>query len=105
MLKRFALALTLMVPAVFATELRLASPSQVGTTKLDPGRYDVKLRGNVAVFSDIEHGKSYAIVTKPEKMEKKSESTVVNGQLVNGVQRVDSIVLSGSDQKLTFAKE
>ncbi len=84
-------------------EISFSQPSQVAAVKLEPGRYRIELRGSVVVLTDPATGKSYTAVSKVEKTSKKSSFGAVVGNVVDGVQRVDSIVLAGADFKLNFA--
>ena len=82
-----------------------AGPAVAGTAKLDPGVYKVRLSGSVAVFCSTATGKSYSTMVRVEKTDKRSDFTAAVGPTVDGVQRVASIVLEGSDSKLFFVSK
>jgi hypothetical protein len=103
MLKKIALSLVCLSGLAFA-DVRFASPAQVGSAKLEPGLYSVKVQGSIVIFSDVNKGKSTTAMAKMEKMDKKAESNSVQGSVVDGVQQVQFITLQGSDQKIVFAQ-
>jgi hypothetical protein len=74
---------------------------QVGTVKLAPGDYKVKVVGDNAIFTDSKK-KEFTAPVKIEKIAKKAPTTAVETKEINGVQKVDIIDVGGADFKLVF---
>jgi hypothetical protein len=92
-------ALSFATPLV---EISFTTAAVAGTVRLDPGVYKVKVTGAVAVFTCPVTGKSFTTIVRLEKTNKTSAFTAVIGPVVDGVQRVQSIVTEGSDDRLIF---
>jgi hypothetical protein len=106
MLKRIAITIALAcIPAWAAEpEVSFTGPAQLGQLKLEPGLYKVKLIGAVAMFTNSASGKTSSTVTKAERTAQKASFTAVMGSNKDGVQKVETIVIAGSEYRLTFAK-
>jgi hypothetical protein len=77
------------------------TPVQVGSVKLAPGEYKVKVDGANAVFTDS-HKKSFTAPAKVEKVDKKSPFTAAETKEVNGSEQLNIIDIDGADFKLVF---
>jgi len=75
---------------------------EVGSVKLAPGDYKVKVDGSNAVFTAEKNRQTFTAPVKVEKQAKKPEYTSVESKDQNGVEHVDAIDLGGSDVKLVF---
>jgi hypothetical protein len=84
-------------------DVSFTQTAQVGSVKLGPGRYRLALRGAVAVFTEPSSARSFTVIVKVEKTPRKSTFSAVLGNVQDGVQKVDSIILAGADFKLGFA--
>jgi len=105
MLRTIVLILSLAGLALGAEpEVSFSMPAQLGQLKLEPGLYKLKLLGAVAMFTNTATHKSYSAVTKPEKTSQKSSFTAVMGSSAEGIQRVEAIVIAGSEYRLNFTK-
>jgi hypothetical protein len=56
------------------------------------------------MFTSSATGKSYSAVTKAERTPQKASFTAVMGVTTDGVQHVETIVIAGSEFRLTFTK-
>jgi len=101
MLQKIVLVFALASFAGFAadSENSFSTPAQI---KLAPGLYKLKLIGSMAMFTNTASNKSFSAVTHTEKSGQKAVYTAVLGSTADGLQRVDSIVLAGTDLRLTF---
>jgi hypothetical protein len=104
MLKKCVLTLTLVFGMAAATEpeVSFSGPARLGQLKLEPGLYKLKLIGTVAMFTSAATGKSYSTVTRAEKSSQRSTFTAVMGATEDGVQRVEIIIIAGSEYRLNF---
>jgi VCBS repeat-containing protein len=57
----------------------------------------------VVIFKQEGKDQSFTVLAKFEKTEQKAKTTAVERKEVDGVQRVVSIAIGGSDEKLVFA--
>jgi hypothetical protein len=80
----------------------LLAPSKVGAMVLPPGLYKVKLQGAPVLLTDVDSKKSDSALVRMEKTEKRSTFTAAQARLVDRIQQIDAIVLSGADYKLLF---
>jgi hypothetical protein len=107
MWKQIVLILGLVLVTAIAAEepeISFSGPAQLGQLRLQPGLYKLKVIGTVAMFTNTSTGKSYSAVAKTEKAGQKSNFTAVIGATADGVQRVETIVIAGSEYRLTFGK-
>jgi hypothetical protein len=103
MLKRLAILALLCVPFVSAKSytFTVSTPVQAGTAQLKPGQYSLTLKGSDAVFTD-ENGRRTEAPAKIEPADSKFDETTVNVSTTNGVERVESIGLGGTKNKVVF---
>jgi hypothetical protein len=80
-----------------------SSPSKVGTLKLAPGQYTVKLDGSNAVFTNSQTSKSVSTAVKVETNAKKFQYTAVDSTKDGDGEKVNAIELGGSTTKLAFS--
>jgi hypothetical protein len=59
----------------------------------------VRVQGNLLLLIDAATKKSYTAVIRIERLPKPASFTAAQGRNVDGVQRVESIVFQGSDDK------
>ena len=104
MLKKCVLTLVLVwgMGAATEPEVSFSGPARLGQLKLEPGLYKVKLIGTVAMFTSTATGKSYSAVTRAEKSSQRATFTAVMGATEDGVQRVETIIIAGSEYRLNF---
>jgi hypothetical protein len=77
----------------------------VGTAKLAPGEYKVKVDGSNAVFTNNSSFKSTTTAVKVETGEKKFKQTAVDSVKNDSGQVVQSIMVGGTTMKLGFGKQ
>jgi hypothetical protein len=82
--------------AASGTSVVLHSPADLGTTRLQPGRYTLQIVGDKAVFTS--RGQSVEVPVTVEKMGKKFSST----NLVWDGPHLKDIQLGGTDTQLVF---
>jgi len=76
----------------------------VGSAKLAPGEYKVKVDGSNAVFTDSKY-KSVSTAVKVENAEKKFRDTAVDSVTTGDAQTVTAISVGGTTTKLDFSKQ
>ena len=89
------------VPGTKQYTVNFAQPIQVGTVKLAPGEYKVKVDGANATFTDSKK-KTYTAPVKVESVTKKFQVTSIESKQVNGAQQLDAIDIGGAEFKLVF---
>src|SRR5262249_10867680 len=106
MLKLTVLAIALVCLPALAVEheVSFTTTAQVGAARLEPGLYKVKVVGSVAMFTSTATGKTYSGLTKPVRVPQRFTFTAVMGSTADGIQRVENIVIAGSEYRLTFNK-
>lgn len=106
MFRTIVLSLALAVGTLAAAEpeISFTVPAQLGQLKLEAGLYKIKVVGTMAMFTSNATGKSYSVLTRTEKTPQKSTFTAVMGASSDGVQRVETIVIAGSEYRLNFSK-
>jgi uncharacterized protein (AIM24 family) len=83
-------------------EVVLSSPTQIGSVKLAPGDYTVKVEGANAVFTNRENDKSVSAPVKVETGNKKFDVTAVKSTQEGDSATLQSIELGGSTTTLEF---
>ncbi len=81
----------------------LASPAMLGTHKMKPGQYGVRVKKDQAVITDPD-GKTFSMPVKVEEGDMKFEITLASTSSKTGVDLVTEIDLGGSKTKLMFAQ-
>jgi hypothetical protein len=105
MLRKLLVLVSLIVVfalAASAAEVSFSSPTLVGPLKLQPGKYKIKVMGNLAMFINSDTNKSFSAPFVQEKGEKRSNITNATSSTENGMDRVESIQIEGQDTKLVF---
>jgi hypothetical protein len=107
MKKTFVLSLVLSLSSVMfagtkSYQLVFASPAKVGSVKLAPGEYTLKIDGANAVFTNNQNSKSVTAPVKVETGAKKFQVTSVDSTKDGDVDTVKSIELGGSTTTLAF---
>ena len=87
------------------TVIRFPVPTQVGTAKLEPAAYELKLQGSLLILTDKESKRSYTTVVKVEKLDSKSTATAAMGEMQDGVEIVTFIQQKGAGYRLVFASK
>ena len=77
----------------------------VGTVKLAPGEYKVKVDGGNAVFTNNNNYKTATTAVKVETSEKKFKETAVDSLKSGSGETVQSISVGGTTMKLGFGKQ
>jgi hypothetical protein len=106
MLKRILLCLALLCAPLAAAdpepEVSFSTASKIGAIFLPPGLYRVRVQGALLFLTDSNSKKSYTALVKLEKLAKRSSYTAVQGRSVDGVQRVEAIVVEGEEFRGVF---
>ena len=79
----------------------ISKPLQVGTTELAPGNYKMALDGGKAIFT-LEHHTAATVPVKVETAARKYSDTILDTTDHGGTNRLNSIVLGGSTNKVEF---
>jgi hypothetical protein len=105
LLKRvLPLLFVFLIPALAGDfEISISQPAQAGAAKLAPGRYKVKVQGSLVIFTDPASNRSITSLARVERLDKRSEFTAVLGSMVDGVQHVNKMILTGAEYTLGFA--
>lgn len=86
------------------TEPRVSfsAPSKVGSVFVPPGLYKLKVQGNLVLLTEMSTKKCYNALVRVEKLSKPSTVTAAQARVVDGIQRIEVIVVQGEDYKLLF---
>src|SRR5258708_3482254 len=87
-----------------AYDVIFAAPATVGSLKLAPGQYSVKVDGANAVFTNSQTSKKASAPVKIETGTKKFQYTAVDSTKDGDSETVNAIELGGSTTKLEFTK-
>lgn len=84
-------------------DIRISSPTTAGAAKLAPGLYSLEVKGNNAIFKDVNNtSKSVTTPVRVETGDKKFAGTnVTTGVQGDGI-HIQTIQLGGSKAKLVF---
>ena len=85
-------------------DIILSSPAKAGNLQLGAGEYSLKVKGNTAVFTNVETGKSFTAAVKVQEGSKKFENTAVDTTTANGTDEIKSIELGGSNTQLELGE-
>ena len=98
-----ALGLASMTFASAATyNLTLAAPTKAGNVNLDPGAYQLRYDGHIAYFTNLGTNKSVMVVPQRDSSLAPYDHTKVELKDDAGSQRMESIELANSNNKLEF---
>jgi hypothetical protein len=98
-----ALGLSSMTVASAATyNLVLAAPTKAGSAQLDPGAYQLAVDGNRATFTNVNTNKSVMAVVRVDSGIDAYGRTTLEVKDEDGAQRIESIELENSMNKLEF---
>ena len=81
-------------------DIMLSEPVKAGSVQLAAGSYSLKLKGNNAVFTNVQTGKSFTTAVKVEDAGMKFDRTAVTCDNKNGDSRMTSVELGGSSVRL-----
>ena len=103
MFKRLTLVALLGVMLVCAKSytINISDPATAGGTQLKPGEYRIKLDGAQVVLLD-NAGKRIDTTAKIETAEHKFDQTSISVSKADGTNRIISIQLGGSTNRLVF---
>jgi len=85
-------------------DIVLSSPTKAGNVQLAAGEYSLKVKGNSAIFTNVETGKSFTAPVKVEDAGKKYDTTAVDSNKQNGTDEITAIELGGSSTKLELGE-
>jgi len=85
-------------------DLVFSSAVKAGNLELKPGEYTLKVKGNNAVFTNVETAKSFTAPVKVQNTGKKFDVTAVDTNNQNGASTIQKIELGGSDTQLDFGE-
>ncbi|MBS1854725.1 MAG: hypothetical protein JST11_05120 [Acidobacteria bacterium] len=77
----------------------------VGSVKLNPGEYKVKVDGTNAVFTNTSSYKSASTAVKVQTADKKFKDTAVDSSNTGAGDVVQAISVGGTTTKLDFSKQ
>jgi len=83
-------------------DIVLTNPVKAGSVQLNPGAYTVKVKGDTAIFTAADSGKTYTAPVKLDNAGPKHGSTAVHLETKNGADVLKSIVVGGSHTTLEF---
>jgi len=81
-------------------DIVLSAPTKAGAIQLPAGEYSLKLKGNNAVFTNVETGKSVSATVKVENGAKKFDVTAVD----SNADQIKTIELGGSNTVLELGE-
>jgi hypothetical protein len=81
-------------------DLVFSTPVRAGNLQLEPGEYTLKVKGNVASFTNIDTEKTYTAPVKIQNTGKKHDVTAVD-TTNNQIQKIE---LGGSADELQFGE-
>lgn len=81
--------------------ITLTSRAQAGQTQLEPGDYRLKVDGSAVVFTD-KSGQQIDATAKVEETGQKFDHSSVHVSETDGIRRVESIQLGGTNYKVVF---
>lgn len=98
-----ALGLASMTFASAATyKVTLAAPTKAGNVNLDPGSYQLRYDGHIVFFTNLETNKSVMVIPQRGTSYTQFDRTRIELKDDAGSQRVESIELENSNDKLEF---
>ena len=103
MLKYFAILALLSVSLASAKTFpfTISIPAQAGSARLKPGEYSLKVNGSRAELMD-RNGHRIDAAAKVEVAGRKFDQTIVSISKVAGRNRIQSIALGGSKDRVVF---
>jgi hypothetical protein len=85
-------------------DLVFSSSVMAGNTELKAGEYKLKVKGNVAEFTNVDTDKTYTAPVKIEDTGKKHDVTAVDTTTNKGSSQIQKIELGGSTTDLNFGE-
>ena len=80
-------------------DITLSEPTKAGSVQLAAGSYSLKLKGDNAIFTNVQTGKSFTTAVKMEDNGKKFDATAVISSTKDG-NHIMSVQLGGSSTTL-----
>ena len=80
----------------------LATPATAGTLQLAAGSYKVNVNGHYAMFTNVENNKSVMVLYRLDSGNTMYDHTAVGLKNEGGAQRIESIELENSGNRLEF---
>jgi hypothetical protein len=81
-------------------DITLSEPTKAGSVQLAAGSYSLTLKGNNAIFTNVQTGKSFTTAVKMEDTGKKFDTTAVISETKDGDNHIMSVHLRGSSTTL-----
>ena len=98
-----ALGLSSMTIASAATyNVVLAAPTKAGNAQLSPGAYKLNVSGRIATFTSVDTNRTVMVVVRLDNSSAAFGRTSVEFKDQDGAQRIESIELENSVNKLEF---
>jgi hypothetical protein len=85
-------------------DLVFDTPVKAGSLDLKPGEYSLQVKGNTAVFTNVDTSRSYTAPVKIENATTKHAETAVVTNDRNNTNRIQKIELGGSATDLEFGE-
>jgi len=82
--------------------MTLLTPAKAGNTQLAAGAYKLNVQSNFATFTNIDTNKSVIVLFRLDSAHTSYERTAVDLKNEDGSQRIESIELENSNNKLEF---
>ena len=97
----FVFALLPLFGADALPEVNVPSQCKAGTATLEPGTYHVKTQGSVVMFIDAKR-RVTSTFARLEKLPQPATGTALIGGNEDGMYRISSIMITGSDTRIVF---
>jgi hypothetical protein len=81
-------------------DITLSEPMKAGSVQLAAGSYSLRLKGNNAIFTNVQTGKSFTTAVKMEDTGTKFATTAVISETKDGDNHIMSVHLGGSSTTL-----
>jgi hypothetical protein len=79
-------------------ELIFGNPVQAGTVELNQGAYAIRQKGDCAIFTNVETGRTYKVMAKVVNLDHKNKTTTI---MMNNNQ-IERLAVGGHASELQF---
>lgn len=93
---------SLSIASAKSYDIILSSPTQVSNLQLKAGEYRFQLKGNNAIFTNVESGKKYTAPASLKTVDKKYDVTAVDTNRKSDADQMQAIELGGTSTKVEF---
>lgn len=93
---------SLSIASAKSYDIILSSPTKVTNVQLKPGEYRVQLKGNDAVFTEVESGKKFTAPASLKTADRKYDVTAVDTDKKADADHMQAIELGGTNTKVEF---